>query len=57
MMHILLLLCMLQGGTAMSCIAVDAPVPLEVLDSIRKIPGVHNVTAISIGENDDPAFR
>jgi predicted regulator of amino acid metabolism with ACT domain len=41
----------------MSCIAVDAPVPLDVLDSIRKIPGVHNVTPISIGESNDPAFR
>jgi len=41
----------------MSCIAVDAPVPEQTLADIRKIPGVHNVTAINITVSADPSFR
>ncbi|KAG5182669.1 phosphoserine aminotransferase [Tribonema minus] len=46
-----------QGGTAMSCISVDGPVPENILADLRAIPGVRNVIPVNIGEMEDPAFR
>ncbi|CAM9991084.1 unnamed protein product [Laminaria digitata] len=45
------------GGVAMSCLNLDTPCSEEVLENIRKIPDIRNVTQASIDSREDPSFR